>query len=83
VSESLVPIEITLVVKTLRFAARWVGEDAAQVLRQAAEEAETCRTRYDLIGYGCPVCQEIDCDAGCPLENVRNVLNTIRDVEEP
>lgn len=76
-----VPIEVILVVKTLRTAAGWVPEDAARVLREAAEEVEAFRTRYDLIGSGCPVCQEIDCDPGCPLENIRNVLYR-PDVEE-
>lgn len=59
---------ITTVAETLRYAAHWSTDDADD-LRAVAAELDT----GDIAAWiCCPVCQEITCDADCPLRTVRS-----------
>lgn len=66
------PPELAIVVATLLTASTWVGEPERDLLLDAAEETAGC----DLAALRlcCPVCQELVCDPGCPLETVRQRL---------
>lgn len=62
--------EISLIVattaSTLRVAADWLsGEDRNMLLEAAAN------TEINWDDACCPVCEEVTCDEGCPLESVR------------
>lgn len=51
-----------------RQAAEWIADDAMRdVLRSLAEGVET----FEPGDACCPCCEEVTCDAGCPLEPVR------------
>lgn len=64
-----VPVEARAAAKALRTAAYWLPDEQQALLLEAAEGAET---HWD--GACCPVCQEVWCDDGCPLEEVRAEL---------
>jgi hypothetical protein len=61
-----VPVEAKAAAKALRTAATWLPDEYRDMLREAADGAEK-----DWDGSCCPVCQEVWCDGGCPLETVR------------
>lgn len=61
-----VPTEARIAAKALRTASSWLPDEYRNMLREAADGAETW---WD--GGCCPVCQETWCDSGCPLEEVR------------
>jgi hypothetical protein len=55
------------VASTLRQLADWGSEDRQAVeLRQLADRVEV-----DDLNMCCPMCQEVRCDTGCPLEPMR------------
>jgi hypothetical protein len=60
------PPEVATVAATLRTVAGWLPDDDRDMLYKAAE-----RTERDWNGACCPVCEEVTCDDGCPLEKVR------------
>ena len=67
------------VVATLRYAwVNWSHEGADGVRRVQAdflEEAEELTRNWTIEGgYCCPFCEEVACDAGCPLEPMRGAL---------
>lgn len=64
-----VPTEAKIAAKALRTAACWLPDEYRDMLRDAADGAEKA---WD--GACCPVCQEVWCDDGCPLEDVRATL---------
>jgi hypothetical protein len=57
---------------TLRQVASWATDDDAKrdCLYQMADEVE--RADAETLSWCCPVCGEVDCDEGCPLELVRD-----------
>jgi hypothetical protein len=67
------PPEIATVVATLRTVAGWMPEDQRQTLYEVADQTEA--TWDDLC---CPVCEEVTCDDGCPLQHVRAALRDDR-----
>ena len=58
----------TAVADTLRTVAEW-GPTSPEELRAVAEQVDSMAIRD---GWCCPVCQEVDCDEGCPLASVRS-----------
>lgn len=60
------PPEVAAVAATLRTVAGWVSEDDRDMFYAAAKQTE-----HDWDGPCCPVCEEVMCDDGCPLERVR------------
>lgn len=61
------PAEI--VARTLRQLAEWGDYDLQPA---ALLELATLVDLEDFVGtWCCPMCQEVECDAGCPLEGVR------------
>lgn len=60
---------------TLQQIAGWgdAGPDNEQGWLDLAREVEQL-----VPGYCCPMCQEVECDAGCPLETVRAEDQSIR-----
>jgi len=64
-----IPIEARIAAKALRIAAYWLPDEHRTVLLEAANGAENW---WD--GACCPVCQEVWCDDGCPLEEPRAAL---------
>lgn len=64
-----VPPEARIAAKALRTAAQWLPDEYRDMLREAADGAEQW---WD--GACCPVCEEVWCDSGCPLEEVRAKL---------
>lgn len=54
------------VAATLRTIAGWFDAEQRQQLRDVAEDVE-----LDPLGACCPLCQEVTCDEGCPLQSVR------------
>ncbi|WP_030757254.1 hypothetical protein [Streptomyces sp. NRRL F-5135] len=63
------PPEVVTAAATLRTAAEWFSGDDRDTMREVADQAER-----DRDGICCPVCEEVDCDEGCPLEHVRAAL---------
>ena len=63
------PLEVTTVAATLRTAAEWFSGDDRDMMREVADDAERA---WD--SACCPVCEEVTCDEGCPLEHVRAAL---------
>jgi hypothetical protein len=64
------PVAVRATAAALRTASCWLPDEFRDLLREAADGAEH--------GWGdacCPVCQEVECDAGCPLEDLRAGLN--------
>lgn len=61
-----IPVEARAAAKALRTAACWLPDEHRELLLDAASGAET---HWD--GACCPICQEVWCDDGCPLEEVR------------
>ena len=59
------PETVTIVAATLRIAAEWFSGDDRDTMREVADQTERA---WDDI---CPVCEEVDCDDDCPLENLR------------
>lgn len=64
-----VPPEARIAAKALRTAAQWLPDEYRDMLCEAADGAEKW---WD--GACCPVCEEVWCDDGCPLEEVRAKL---------
>lgn len=64
-----VPVEARIAAKALRTAAYWLPDDHRATLLGAADGAER---HWD--GACCPVCEEVWCDTGCPLGEVRAKL---------
>jgi len=68
-----VSLRANVVVDTLRFLAQgWIAsEEDREWCLDAADQIEG----YDFEegGWVCPLCQEVVCDAGCPLESLREV----------
>ncbi|MDQ0809835.1 hypothetical protein QFZ63_001549 [Streptomyces sp. B3I7] len=60
-----VPETVAIVAATLRTAAEWFSGDDRDTMREVADQTE--QTWDDI----CPVCEEVDCDQGCPLEDLR------------
>jgi hypothetical protein len=58
------------VADTLRTVAEW-GQMSREELRGVAEAVDSMVVEQGLC---CPVCQEVHCDEGCPLESVRRGL---------
>jgi hypothetical protein len=56
------------VVYTLRTVAEWCPTSPKE-LREVAEAVDSMVIEEGLC---CPVCQEVDCDEGCPLATVRS-----------
>lgn len=54
------------VAATLRNAAEWFSGDARDTMREAADGVGS---NWD--DACCPVCEEVTCDKGCPLEGLR------------
>lgn len=69
VSDQL-PETVRTTAAALRTASMWLPDEWRDILREAADGAE--KAWDDLC---CPVCQEVECDAGCPLEDLRAELN--------
>lgn len=64
------PPEAETVIATLRTAAEWMERDTDRAMMlEAAERAE-----LDWDGACCPVCEEVTCDDGCPLNRVRTAI---------
>lgn len=59
-----------IVAKTLRQLAEWDHEDRSP--RSLAELAQVVETEDWPDALCCPMCQEVECDTGCPLEDVRS-----------
>jgi hypothetical protein len=59
-------------VDTLRTIACWLTEDDERMLRRVAEAVEH-QPPADWLS--CPVCEEIECDGGCPLGPLRKVAD--------
>ncbi|MCX5598425.1 hypothetical protein OOK29_09770 [Streptomyces phaeochromogenes] len=59
------PETVTVVAATLRTAAEWFSGDDRDTMREVADQTERA---WDDI---CPVCEEVDCDDDCPLEDLR------------
>jgi hypothetical protein len=60
---------VSTTASTLRVAAQWLsGEDRDMLLETAAN------TETDWDETCCPVCEEVTCDEGCPLESIRGGL---------
>jgi hypothetical protein len=68
-----IPPELAVIAATLRTAADWLPDDHREMLRETAQGVESCTDSYSL-SFCCPVCQEVHCDEGCPLEHVRKAL---------
>jgi hypothetical protein len=62
------PEVVATVAATLRTAAEWFSGDDRDTLREVADQVER---DWDDI---CPVCEEVDCDEGCPLEDLRGAV---------
>lgn len=60
------------VANTLRQLASWGSED-----REAAELTKLAdQVEVDDLAMCCPMCQEVRCDTGCPLEPMRTLATT-------
>jgi len=59
------------VAKTLRTVAGWVDEAHAQDFYYTAREVERERPEWVLDDGVCTICQEVECDSGCPYEDIR------------
>ena len=57
---------IETVVRTLRQVAEWMPMSGEE-LHETADMVE----RLGADGMPCPMCEEIECDEGCPLATVR------------
>lgn len=72
ISDSLAEEIKIAVAATLRTAAFWgLSFDtgpAQEELLHIAKQVEALTAEDDVV---CPVCEEIECDGGCPLEAVR------------
>lgn len=66
-----IPPEVPIVAATLRIAAEWLHVEQRTMLRDVADDVER---GWD-NGGTCPLCEEMDCDTGCPLERVRAQVN--------
>lgn len=60
---------VSTTASTLRVAAQWLSGNDRDMLLEAAANAES---NWDELC--CPVCEEVTCDKGCPLESVREGL---------
>jgi hypothetical protein len=56
---------VSTIAATLRVAAEWPGDYQGEML----ETANLVETNFDDVC--CPLCEEVRCDEGCPLEQVR------------
>lgn len=63
------PPEVVTTAAALRTAAEWFSGDDRDTMRGVADDTERA---WD--GACCPVCEEVTCDEGCPLEHVRAAL---------
>lgn len=59
--------QIVITAATLRIAATWLPSEHKEILQQVAVDTELRGTD----DFCCPVCEEVSCDDGCPLEHVR------------
>lgn len=59
------------VAKTLRTVAGWVDDAHAQDFYYTAREVETERPEWIVDSGACTICQETECDPGCPYEDIR------------
>lgn len=60
-----------IVAATLRTASGWMGDDGDRIV--LIETAANVMNSKD-PSWTCPVCDEIICDDGCPLAEVRAAL---------
>lgn len=60
------PDAVRTTVATLRTAAEWLPGEQRDMLREVADQTE-----WDWDGACCPLCEEVTCDEGCPLGNLR------------
>lgn len=64
------PPEVDTIIATLRVTSGWMVRDSdREMMLEAANNADR-----DWSGSCCPVCEEVTCDAGCPLEHARTNL---------
>lgn len=68
--EERTALVVATVEQTLRTAAGWVSSDKDNEL--LTETADAVKAQ-GADGLCCPVCDEIECDAGCPFETLRSV----------
>jgi hypothetical protein len=54
---------------TLRTVAEWGPTVTREEFLDVAEQVEAMG---DDDGWCCPVCEEVECDTGCPLEPIRS-----------
>jgi hypothetical protein len=59
------PEVVQIVATTLRIASQWYEVDSHDLLGIAHQVEEYWS------GMCCPLCEEVECDQGCPLEHVR------------
>jgi hypothetical protein len=59
---------LSMVSATLRTAAKWIPEEDRPLFYDVAEEVDR---GLDAAAWCCPVCDEMECDTGCPLEHLR------------
>lgn len=64
------PEVVRTVAATLRIVMEWYSGEQRDMLREAADEVEQ---NWD-TGGTCPVCEEMTCDEGCPLEHLRGAI---------
>lgn len=69
---------VATIVETLRQVAGWLQPPDDEMLRETATTLEVWVSQIDTPGWAddlaslcCPMCQEVECDGGCPLEGVR------------
>lgn len=65
---SISPV-VTAVAATLRVVAFWPDVDTDELLSVATQ------VELDWGRICCPLCEEVTCDEGCPLQSVREGLN--------
>jgi hypothetical protein len=62
---------VATVIATLRYAAEWLNDDDRNLLSETADQVAAEDPREALC---CPVCEEVECDEGCPLAGVRRAV---------
>jgi len=65
-----VPDVVMTVAATLRIVMEWYSGEQRDMLLEAADAVER---NWD-SGGTCPLCEEEDCDEGCPLEPLRKAI---------
>lgn len=71
-----IPDVVRTIIKALRTAAGWLPDEQRELLLEAATVAENGGWEDAC----CPICQEVWCDTGCPLEDLRGDL--LRNAEQ-